>query len=506
MNNLQQSLRFFSVTNMLVITIIIFLNSYSPVSHAVNNGVSTAINYLLLSDTICSDGDVNCQPQTPMSCDAPIWKETDFSTVYHVGPGQDYATPNDVPWENIAPDTLIKIHWRDDPYRNKWVINTTGTEASPVVVLGVPDNGRLPVISGEDASTRQALDYWGEERSLIKIGPYNIPANNNAAYITIACLDLMSAKTGYTFTTDNGSSSTYASNAAAIYIEQGEHISIKNCDIHDAGNGIFSTSSSSEIVISANHIWDNGISGSIYQHNSYTESLGITFEFNHYGPLCNNCLGNNLKDRSAGTVIRYNWIEDGNRQLDLVDSDYSELINNERYQSTFVYGNLLIEHEDQGNRQIVHYGGDSGDETRYRKGTLYFYHNTIYSNRIKNTLLRLSSNDESAELHNNIIFAEDLSIVDESGIVSMYNNWLTTGWVYSHGTLSGSITNSGSIEGSDPGFVNAANSNFYLTAGSACTGSADTVPQSHPAEWEFLAPQSGEQRTSLNDLGAYNYE
>ena len=316
----------------------------------------------------------------------------------------------------------------------------------------------------------------------------------------------MSAKTGYTFTTDNGSSSTYASNAAAIYIEQGEHISIKNCDIHDAGNGIFSTSSSSEIVISANHIWDNGISGSIYQHNSYTESLGITFEFNHYGPLCNNCLGNNLKDRSAGTVIRYNWIEDGNRQLDLVDSDYSELINNERYQSTFVYGNLLIEHEDQGNRQIVHYGGDSGDETRYRKGTLYFYHNTIYSNRIKNTLLRLSSNDESAELHNNIIFAEDLSIVDESGIVSMYNNWLTTGWVYSHGTLSGSITNSGSIEGSDPGFVNAANSNFYLTAGSACTGSADTVPQSHPAEWEFLAPQSGVQRTSLNDLGAYNYE
>ena len=185
MNHLQQALRFFSITNMLVITIIIFSNSYSPVSHAVNNGVFSAINYLLSSDTSCSDRDVNCQPQTQMSCDAPIWNETDFSTVYHVGPGYDYATPNDVPWESITADTLIKIHWRDEPYRNKWVINTTGTEASPVVVLGVPDNGRLPVISGENATTRQNLNYWNEERSLIKIGASSIPDNNNAAYISV---------------------------------------------------------------------------------------------------------------------------------------------------------------------------------------------------------------------------------------------------------------------------------------------------------------------------------
>lgn len=497
-----------SVTNMAVITVIIFFSCYSAVSHAVDNGQSAAINYLLLSDTVCPDGSTSngdCQSQTQMSCDAPIWNETDFSTVYHVGPGQDYATPNDVPWENLTADTLIKIHWRDEPYRNKWVINTAGTEDSPVVVLGVPDNDRLPVISGENATTRQALNYWNEERSLIKIGASSIPANNNAAYITIACLDLMSAKPDYTFTTDNGSSSRYNSNAAAIHIEQGEHISIKNCDIHDAGNGIFSTANSSEIIISANHIWDNGIDGSIYEHNSYTESLGITFEFNHYGPLCSTCLGNNLKDRSAGTVIRYNWIEDGNRQLDLVDSDHSELISNERYQTTFVYGNLLIEHEGQGNRQIVHYGGDSGNEASYRKGTLYFYHNTIYSDRSKNTLLRLSSNDESAELHNNIIFAADLAIVDQSGTVNMYNNWLTTDWVNSHSILSGSITDSGSIEGSDPGFINTANDNFYLTAGSDCIGSAGTTPQTYPVEWEFLTPQSGVQRTSLNDLGAYDY-
>lgn len=513
MNDLQSVFRTFPTSNSIVLTAIILFNSYSPASHALNNDalnnrMSAAINYLLLSDTTCQIN--NCQSQTPMSCDEPIWQEADFSTVYHVGPGQEYMTPNDVPWESLTPDTLIKIHWRNEPYRNKWVINAAGSESSPIVVLGVPANGLLPVLSGENATTRQALNYWNEERSLIKIGASSIPDNNNAAYITIACLDLMSAKPGYTFTTDNGSSSSYSSNAAAIHIEQGEHINIKNCDIHDAGNGIFSTANSSEIVISTNHIWDNGIDGSIYQHNSYTESLGIIFEFNYYGPLCSGCLGNNLKDRSAGTIIRYNWIEDGNRQLDLVDSDHSELINDERYHSTFVYGNLLIEHEGQGNRQIVHYGGDSGNTINYRKGTLYFYHNTIYSDRLKNTLLRLSTNDESADLHNNIIAASDLGIVDQSGIVNMKNNWLNIGWLDSHSSLSGSVTASGSIEGTTPGFVNIGNlfttsNDFHLTAASACIGSADTEPQSYPVQWQFLVPQSGVQRSSLNDLGAYNY-
>jgi len=42
-----------------------------------------------------------------------------------------------------------------------------------------------------------------------------------------------------------------------------------------------------------------------------------------------------------------------------------------RYRTTFVYGNVLVEHDDQSNSQILHYGGDSGDTTIYRKGTLY---------------------------------------------------------------------------------------------------------------------------------------
>ena len=36
---------------------------------------------------------------------------------------------------------------------------------------------------------------------------------------------------------------------------------------------------------------------------------------------------------------------------------------------------------DQGTSQIVHYGGDSGTTSDYRKGTLYFFHNTVVSTK-----------------------------------------------------------------------------------------------------------------------------
>lgn len=192
----------------------------------------------------------------------------------------------------------------------------------------------------------------------------------------------MNARPPYTFTGRDGLA-TYTQNAASIYIEKGEHIQIRGCIIHDSGNGIFIGAfdgQTKDILIEKCWIYDNGIEGSIYHHNTYTAANGITYQFNYFGPLREGCRGNNLKDRSAGTIIRYNWIEGGNKQLDLVDAeDTNILVSDPKYHQTFVYGNILIEHADDGNSQILHYGGDSGDESIYRKGTLFFYNNTVIS-------------------------------------------------------------------------------------------------------------------------------
>ena len=125
---------------------------------------------------------------------------------------------------------------------------------------------------------------------------------------------------------------------------------------------------SRNIVIEGNGIYDNGNVNSLYEHNTYTEALGITYQFNRFGPLRTGALGNNLKDRSAGLVVRYNWIEGGARALDLVEADGSfDMVKDlPEYRSTWVYGNVInLRGEDSAS--TVHYGGDSGVFDTYRK-------------------------------------------------------------------------------------------------------------------------------------------
>lgn len=437
----------------------------------------------------------------------------DFAQVYEVGPGLEYETPSDVPWELLEAGSLVRIHARSTPYQDKWVVNTSGTPQQPIVVLGVPQDGQLPVISGNGAMTRSTLDYWNEERGLIKIGGASAPAGP-ASHITLACLEITNGRPDATFLATDGSELTYAQNAACVYLEDGSSIAVVNNVIHGCGNGIFASSGSSGVTVAGNSIFDNGNVGSIYEHNTYTEALGITFEYNHYGPLCDGCEGNNLKDRSAGTVIRYNWIESGNRQLDLVESDHAELVGAESYARTFVYGNVLIEPEGAGNSQILHYGGDGDDLDAYRKGTLYFYFNTVVSLRSGNTtVFRLSTEDESVWAFNNVfsVAAEgsSLAVSAGSGQVRLTQNWMPSNWVNSHDELTGAIEMDSSVEGSDPGFADAAALDFTPGADSPCIDRAEVVSwdsvHGYAATMQYAGPRTGVVRPNVGspDIGAF---
>lgn len=434
---------------------------------------------------------------------------------YEVGPGQAYADPGEVPWEALGPGDRVLIHWRDTPYANKWVVAVAGTADQPIVVRGVPGpGGELPVIDGQNATTREALDFWNDERAVIKVGGSSTPGET-PAYVTIENLDIRGAYAAYGFTDDGGNASTYNDNAAAIFVEAGDHITIRHCVLRDSGNGLFVAYQASHVLVDGNFIHGNGNVGSIYEHNSYTEALGITFQYNHYGPLRDGAGGNNLKDRSAGTVVRYNWIEGGNRQLDLVDSDHAEQYDDPSYGQTFVYGNVLVEPDGAGNRQIVHYGGDAMDTTHYRNGTLYFYENTVVSTRSdRTTLLRLSSDGEHADVRNNIVYASagsgTLSILDETGTVDLAHNWLTEGWVDSFSGMAVTVNDDGSnLTGADPGFVDTTGQDFHLEAGSPCidagTALAAAVLPDHPVARQYVEHRAGEPRVDAAplDLGAF---
>lgn len=450
---------------------------------------------------------------------AEEWNPDDFEHVYDVGPGHTYDDPGQIPWESLGPSTLVRIYYRDAPYRTKWVVTTTATAEKPLVILGMADNGRLPVISGDNAVTRSSLYYLNESRSVVKIGNYTSEEDiQRPAYVYLQNLEIRSGRPAYTFTDRSGSVQTFNSNAAAVHIEEGDHITVQGCTLRDSGNGLFNSHLTSAILIRQNHIYDNGIETSIYEHNSYTESRGIVFEFNHYGPLRAGCPGNNLKDRSSGTVIRYNWIESGNRQLDLVETDYAWIAGDPAYDATFVYGNILIEPDDAGNSQILHYGGDGGDETMYRQGTLYFYHNTVVSTRSGNTtLMRLSTTQVRARVYNNILAADAggnyLAITSGNGQTELSCNWLPIGWRLTHESgldPGASVSDLGNEEGTDPGFMNPYIQNYYLTAGSQARNSACELPDPTAAYFpdsQYKIHQQAEERPfdGSVDIGAFEF-
>jgi len=219
------------------------------------------------------------------------------ATDYEVGPDAGMlAAIGEVPWENLQPGDRVLIHWRSTPYREKWVLCRQGTASQPIVVSGVPSPaGQLPVIDGRDATTRLALDYWNESRGVLKIGGANTPPDTLPSHIVIENLDIRSGRPPYSFINADNDLEDYASNAAAIYVEKAEHLVIRNCVLSDSGNGLFIGSydgQTRDILIDGNWIHSNGIEGSIYQHNTYTSAIGITYQRNHMGRLRESCGGN----------------------------------------------------------------------------------------------------------------------------------------------------------------------------------------------------------------------
>jgi len=442
------------------------------------------------------------------------------AVTYEVGPGKTLARLHDVPWETLQPGDTVLIQWRPEPYRERILICTRGTATAPVTIRGIPGpEGQLPVIDGRDAWSPPGPSAWDNGRSVVQIGNANYEPGTLPSYIILENLDIRSGRPPYTYITADGSKRIYRKNAAAVYVERGENLIIRHCEIHDSGNGLMIGSSdrsvSAKVLVEANYIYGNGIEGSLYEHNSYTAARGITFQYNRYGPLRAGARGNNLKDRSTSLVIRYNWIEGGNRELDIVDAEDSiQLRQDPNYRTSFVYGNVLIEREGDGNPQMVHYGGDSTHIDWYRKGALYFYNNTLISLRTDRTVLfRLSTNEERCEAHNNIFYTvgsgRTLALLQSDGILTLGRNWLKKGWVMSPEPLRGQVLRQASlIEGETPGLVEGGPLMFHLAPTSPCIGRAGKLPKSVIAvSQEYIIHQSGQSRKSkkVRDLGAFEF-
>ena len=279
----------------------------------------------------------------------------------------------------------------------------------------------------------------------------NLTWTHYPSNIQIDGLAIRSAHPNYRFTDSAGVVQTYGAFGACLWIDRGQNITIADNEISDCTNGIFSKSTddgdfavSKNLRIANNYIYGNGVVGDVHQHNSYLQSMGVVYEFNRYGALRSGALGNAIKDRSVGSVIRFNRLEEGAHSIDLVEAEDFPVTAtaNPAYRTTFVYGNQIVKNGDTGS--FIHYGGDhygstpgaAWGEPIFRKGVLYFFNNTIYATGTSAQLFHLATTEEKAEVWNNIfVFAPTIAYPSmrantdigaswtAGGIVNLGRNW-----------------------------------------------------------------------------------
>jgi hypothetical protein len=288
--------------------------------------------------------------------------------IYDIGPGKQYERLEDFNWDRLRPGDTVRIHWKKEPYAEKLVIRRSGTPRMPIVIKGVPGPSReLPVIDGRRAKHFQdMMEPLHARRGLIVVGD-DAPAD----HIVIEGLEIRNANNAEKFEW-GGKQIGYADNAAGIFLHKGINVRIRGCKIHSCCMGVLTSyyPDVDDLSLTGNFIYDNGdFRGDRWGHNVYLCAGKTLVAFNRFGELRSD--GNNIKDRSGETIIRYNWIEGGkSRQIDMVES--------EKYQraDAFVYGNVIVQGRNVLNPKMILFGGDVGGS---RGGTLHFFNNTVHA-------------------------------------------------------------------------------------------------------------------------------
>ncbi len=450
-------------------------------------------------------------------------------TDHTVGPGQTHATPSDVNWNALQAGDTVRIHWRAQPYRDKVMISSVGTEAQPIRVCGVRGpQGQRPVLDGQDATTRPDLDFpfdGHQPRGLIIVGNPHSDYFQTPAHVIIEGLELRNAHRDHTYTDKAGVVQQYAWNASCIFAPRSHDMTLRDLDVHHCGNGLFlghgsGPNRTERLRIVGNHIHHNGVAGRDREHNAYLEGIESLVEFNHFGPTVGN--GSGLKDRGS-TTIRYNFVAGGAHLLDIVDAqetpeNASDPALVAAFRTTHVYGNVFVQRRSAGG--MFHYGGDSGVFDKYRKGVLQFYNNTVVVQNCcfdpfnEQDVFELSTDAERLEASNNIFWSTHpvapLSPIifigsrnsQTPGVANFVNNLIPPDWhaldptPYSGTVITAVITGLDASYVGDPGFADPGADDYRVSVRSLAWRAGAWLPQLPPVVFEYVLHRRGQLRNT----------
>ncbi|MEY2880466.1 MAG: hypothetical protein RLZZ15_2846 [Verrucomicrobiota bacterium] len=494
------------------------------------------------------------------------------AATYDVGlPAAPLKKLADVNWAALKPGDIVNIHAKPGGYHEIIQISASGTAAQPILIRGIPDpvTGKLPVIDGDGAVTDPNVNFRNlvfENLGVIIITPRAagyVYGKTFPSYITIESLDIRNALYDPTgaphFTDSHGVSRNYHPFACGIYVEFAQHLIVRGCEISFNGNGLFANSkfgaaaASADILIEKNYFHDNGqptmtgVTNGYGEHHIYVESVGAVYQFNRFGPLRVGCHGTMIKDRSSGTVIRYNTVvtTEGSEVFAILDPQggVGYIDQQPDYRDAFVYGNSITLQASAGSAAsngVVAFAAYNGANSyaQQHRGTLYFYHNTIVNHRNSACLFSLPDPVytggapvlEKVDARNNVFFTDAainanlyktafIIATKGSPTVDLGLNWISPGtrkdW---YGHPSNAIVNGwanlivGDYAGkNDPGFANLAGGDFHLVNGSDNIDAAGplapaALAKGYTVDQEYVVAQSSGPRITLGanpDLGAF---
>jgi hypothetical protein len=234
----------------------------------------------------------------------------------------------------------VTVHFTP-PYFEKLIVTASGTSSSPITINCVPDSttGALPTLDAHNATTgtnmahtgsTQYHDSYGFVEFMMQPGAtYGTPSTYHySTYVTVNGCRIQGGRTG--ITEYDGTNAAYSlADGEGIRIEDADHLTLSGNEIVNNDNGIFGAMNPdttpafilTNLLLHGNHIWQNGQADG--DHQTYLETSSVVYEFNWYDQPTAGSACSQLKDRSSGTVIRYNTFYPSARMLDLVDAQNS---------------------------------------------------------------------------------------------------------------------------------------------------------------------------------------
>jgi hypothetical protein len=339
------------------------------------------------------------------------WGAEVRAETYQVGPGKTYASLNDVQ-ALLAPGDVVEVDG-DATYPGNIHFRNHGQPDAPVIIRGIPRNGRRPVLSGGDEWTVVLHgNHYVLDGFEITGGP-DYCVVHKAHDITIRNTLVRDCPNHGILGTDEESGS----------------LTIEHCEITRCG----SADRRHQLYIATDETMHPG---SVFR---------LQFTYVHGGNG-----GNNVKSRAERNEIYYNWIEGAAYHgLDLIgpDGQAQDLAR----EDSDVVGNVIITTSEW---QVARIGGDGTGMTagRYR-----FVNNTFVLGPQGTLAIRMQEAVESLELHNNVFFKKGEGDVrflrhsdpmGETPAVRGSHNWLQSGWTDVPETFVSTVI------GTDPGFAN----------------------------------------------------